>query len=101
MDILDILLDEENHDPIVLIDEDSALLKFEQIAVIPYNDKIYCVLKPIDPMKGVEEDEAIVFYVDEEDNPPSLKVETDELTSLKVFEEYYDLLEESWKEKKE
>ncbi len=101
MNILDVLLDEENKDPIVLIDEQGTLLKFEQIAVIPYNDKIYCILKPIDPMKDVEEDEAIVFYVDEEEEAPSLKVETDELTSLKVFEEYYELLEESWKEKKE
>ena len=101
MTILDVLLDEENKDPIVLINEQGTHYRFEQIAVIPYNEKIYCILKPVDPMKDVEEDEAIVFYVDEEEETPSLKVETNELTSLKVFEEYYDLLEKSWKEKKE
>ncbi|MDE7095101.1 MAG: hypothetical protein K2O23_01290 [Anaeroplasmataceae bacterium] len=101
MNILDVLLDEENKDPIVLSNEKGTFYKFEQICVIPYNDKIYCILKPIDKMKGVEEDEALVFYVDEEEETPSLKVETNELTSLKIFEEYYDLLEKSWKEKKE
>lgn len=93
MDILDILLDEENNDPIVLTDEKGALYRFQQIAVIPYNNKTYCILKPINPMKDVKEDEAIVFYVDEKDDSPSLKVETDELTALKIFEGYYDLLE--------
>lgn len=101
MDVLDVLLDEDNHDPIVLISEKGTTYRFEQICVIPYNDKIYCILKPIDKMQNVEEDEAIVFYVDEEGEAPGLKVETDELTSLKIFEEYYDLLEEHWKEKKE
>ncbi len=93
MDILDILLDEKNNDPIVLTDDQGTIYRFEQIAVIPYNDKIHCILKPIDPMKDVEKDEAIVFYVDKEGTTPILKVETDELTSLKVFDAYYDILE--------
>ena len=93
MDILDILLDEKNNDPIVLTDDQGTLYRFQQIAVIPYNNKIYCILKPIDPMKDIEENEAIVFYVDEKDDSPSLKIETDELTALKIFEGYYDLLE--------
>ena len=39
--IIDILLDEVNKDPIVLVDENGKKLTFEQIAVIPYNDVIY------------------------------------------------------------
>ena len=101
MNILDILLDEKNNDLVVLTDERGTLFRFEQVAVIPYNDKIYCILKPIDQMKDVEENEALVLYVDEKEDPPSLKVETDELNSLKVFNEYYDLLEERLNEEEE
>ena len=92
--IIDVLLDADNRDPIRLGDEYGHDILFEQVAVIPYNGKLYCVLKPITPMEGVADDEAIVFYVEEPPKgPPYLKVETDELTALDVFEEYYNLLE--------
>ena len=95
-DIIDILLDEDNKDPIVLIDNNGRRLSFEQIAVIPYNDKIYCVLKPIDKIDNIEDDEAIVFYVEEEEGKePVLMVETDEKTAISVFDEYYNLLDEA------
>lgn len=93
--IIDVLLDEENTDPIRLADENGREIVFDQIAVIPYADKLYCVLKPITRIEGVAADEAIVFYVDETSGEaPCLKVERDELTAMSVFEEYYDLLEE-------
>jgi len=95
-DIIDILLDEENKDSIVLTDDKGRKLVFEQIAVIPYDHKLYCVLKPIDHLDGVADDEAIFFYVDEgesEDDEPVLRIENDELKSIDVFMEYYDLLE--------
>jgi uncharacterized protein YrzB (UPF0473 family) len=94
LDIIDVLLDEENREPIVLTDSDGNKLSFEQIAVIPYDDKIYCVLKPIDKLKGIGDDEAIVFYVDEESGEePVLMVERYELKAISVFEKYYDMLE--------
>lgn len=97
MNIKDILLDEENKEPIVLVDDNGRKIVFEQIAVIPYDEKIYCILKPIDRLDNVEDDEAIVFYVEESENEdiePVLKVETNELTAIEVFEQYYDLLDE-------
>ncbi|MCM1295432.1 MAG: hypothetical protein NC311_07800 [Muribaculaceae bacterium] len=94
--IYDVLLDEENKDPIILVDGKGKKIAFEQIAVIPYSEKLYCILKPIDRMEHVSDDEAIVFYVDESEyEEPALKVETDELKALEVFEKYYDLLDES------
>ena len=93
-DIYEILLDEENKDPIVLVDGNGRKTSFEQIAVIPYNEKLYCVLKPVDKIENVEDDEAIVFYVDEGGGEPVLMVETNELTAIEVFEQYYKLLEE-------
>ena len=94
--ILDVLLDEDNKDPIVLMDEKGKQLSFEQIAVIPYNDNIYAVLKPIDKIENVADDEAIVFFVQERDGmPPVLMVETDESVAMSVFDEYYNLLDEA------
>ena len=100
-DIIDILLDEDNKDPIVLVDGQGKKLSFEQIAVIPYNNKIYCVLKPIDKIQNVQDDEAIVFFVDEQEGKePVLMVETDEKVAMDVFDEYYNLLDEADKNNK-
>lgn len=99
-DIIDILLDEENKDPIVLTDDKGRKLAFEQVAVIPYDQKLYCVLKPIDHLDGVADDEALVFYVDEgenKDDEPVLRIEDDELKAIDVFMEYYNLLEAATK----
>lgn len=97
-DVLDILLDEDNKEPIVLSDEEGKIFSFEQIAVIPYEkdgeDKIYAVLKPIDKIEGINDDEAIVFVVEERPEGAVLLVESDEEVAKGVFEEYYDLLEE-------
>ncbi len=93
LDIVDILLDEDNKDPIVLVDCKGRKIAFEQICVVPYNDKLYCVLKPIDKIEGVSDEEAIVFFVNEGGEYPVLMVETDELTASKVFGQYYDLLD--------
>lgn len=95
-DIIDILLDADNKDPILLTDEKGNKIAFEQVAVIPYDQKIYCILKPIDHIDNVEDDEAIVFYVEEDlygGNAPVLRVEADELKAIDVFEKYYDLLD--------
>lgn len=93
-ELLDILLDEENVDPIILFDESGKRVAFQQIAIIPMAAEIYCVLKPIDEMEGIAEDEALVFRVDEKGGVPVLVVETDEPTAHKVFEEYYNLVDE-------
>lgn len=101
IDIVDVLLDEENKDPIVLVDGNGKRISFEQIAVIPFNEKLYCVLKPIDKIENVQDDEAIVFYVHEQEGKdPVLMVETDEKVAMDVFDEYYNLLDEEEKKLK-
>ena len=94
MSILDILLDEENAEPIVLYDENDKAVKFDQVAIIPLEDNLYVILKPLEPMANVADDEAIVFTVlEDEDGVSSLEVETDEEIAIRVFEEYYKLLD--------
>lgn len=103
MDILDILLDADNRDPITLVDSDGRAIDFEQVAVIPFetrhgNRNLYCVLKPLYSIEGIADDEAIVFRVDWNENGDSIiRVEEDESTAISVFERYYDLLEENAK----
>ena len=101
LDILDILLDEENEDDIVLYDENGDETKFEQVAIIPLNKEngqtLYCILKPVDKIEGVADDEAIVFEIiyDEEGNEPStLSIVLDEKIIDEVFGIYEQLLNE-------
>ena len=96
VNILDQLLDEDNEDPITLYDENDKAVRFDQVAIIPYKEKLYAILKPIDEMEGVNDDEAIVFLVEEDDDGDAeLTIETDEPTAIKVFDEYYKLLDEN------
>ncbi len=105
VDLLDVLLDQDNKDPIVLMDESGKQMTFEQVAVIPYEvrkeRRLYCVLKPVDHIEGIGDDEAIVFLVDTDDNGNTvIKIEEDEEIAIAVFDKYYDLLEEAQKEAK-
>lgn len=99
INVLDILLDEENDSPITLYDDKDKAIRFEQVAIIPLEDKIYTILKPIDEMEGVADDEAIVFLVQEEDGDAELVIETDEALAMQVFDEYYRLLDEAEEKK--
>lgn len=99
-DILDVILDENNTDELILQNEQGKQIRFEQVAVIPYNEKIYVILKPIDKIEGVEDDQAIVFLADETKRPTVLVPEADEATAIKVFDEYYNLVEEANKNAK-
>ena len=47
MSMIDKILDENNSDPVVLYDENNKETKFEQVAVIPLDEKLYVLLKPI------------------------------------------------------
>lgn len=99
-DILDVILDENNTDELVLQNEQGKQIRFEQVAVIPYNEKIYVILKPIDKIEGVEDDQAIVFLADETKRPTVLVPEQDEKIAIKIFDEYYNLVEEANKNAK-
>jgi hypothetical protein len=92
---IEALLDAEDDKPIVLFDEKDNEVEFDQVALIPYKNKAYAILKPVEPMEGVGEDEAIVFaFMEDENGEDLLSVETDEAIVHGVFEEYYKLLDE-------
>lgn len=96
-DILDVILDESNVDPITLQDEKGNRISFEQVAVVPYEQKIYVILKPIDKIEGIADDEAVVFVADESVSPTVLRVEQNQEIAVKIFDEYYNLVDEAVK----
>lgn len=97
VDILDVLLDPDNKEPITLVDQDGRVLAFEQVAVIPHDKRgekcLFAVLKPLDKIKGIADDEAIVFCVDiDDDGNSNIVVEEDEEVAIAVYNEYIELL---------
>ena len=91
------LLDPKNTAVITLYDEEDKQVNFEQIAIIPLNKKLYAILKPVEYMEGVGEDEAIAFVVSEETDDKGgaeqiLVVVEDDAEIDAVFEEYHHLL---------
>ena len=92
---IEALLDAEDDSTIVLFDEKDNEVEFEQIALIPLKNKAYAILKPVKPMEGVADDEAIVFaLIEDESGEDLLSIETDEEIITAVFDEYYKLLDE-------
>ncbi len=89
---IDMLLDEKNDENIVLYDENNNENEFEQIAVIPVEDKTYVLLRPVEQWDGLGEDEAVVFAIEEIDDEDCLILEEDDKVIDKVFDAYYDLL---------
>ncbi|MCH5179962.1 MAG: DUF1292 domain-containing protein [Erysipelotrichales bacterium] len=94
--LIEKLLDENNTDDIVLYDENDNEVKFEQVALIPLDEELYVILKPINKIEGIEDDEALVFVINE-DEEDQIDICDDMDIVNKVFEEYYKLLDEEEK----
>lgn len=92
---IDMLFDENNTDPIVMYDADGEEASFEQIALIPINGEMYAILRPLDLMDEIEDDEALVFMIAEEDGEQYLELVDDLDVANAVFEEYYAMLAEN------
>ncbi len=91
---IDKILDEECTENIVLYDENNKETEFEQVALIPKDEKIYVILKPVTKIEGVADDEALVFVIDEIEDEDCLVIVDDEQIIIEVFDDYYKLLEE-------
>lgn len=89
---IELLLDENNTDNLKLYDENNKETEFEQVAVIPLNEKVYAILKPVTKIVGINDDEALVFGIEEIDDEDCLVIVDDEKVVDEVFKEYYALL---------
>ena len=93
---IDALLDPNCEENIVLFDELDKPTEFEQIAIIPIDNSVYAILKPVDKLEGLEEDAAIVFELAVDENgDDNLQAVIDEKILDKVYEEYEKLIAES------
>ena len=97
-DLMEVLLDGDDKEPIQLQDVNGNIISFEQVATIPLEvrreKRIYCVLKPLDKIEGIDDDEALVFRVDVDENGDTMvRLEEDMEIASEVFEKYYQLLE--------
>lgn len=90
--VIDRIFDENDNDPVVLYSNDKAI-EFDQVAIIPLDGKIYVMLAPITKIEGINDDEAFVFSIEENNKEESLFLITDSEILDKVFDEYYKLLE--------
>ena len=93
MDAIEMLLNEDCNDNIVLYGEDGEECEFEQVAVIPLEDKLYVILRPID-MEGLEDDEACVFEIVQTEDDTTIDLVEDDDIIDRVFALYNDLLDE-------
>ena len=91
---IDMLLDENNTDNIKLFNEDNQEVEFEQIALVPFEEKTYAILKPVNVIDGIGEDEALVFVIEEIDDEECLVIVEDDIIIDKVFEDYYQMLKD-------
>lgn len=93
--VFDKLLDAEDNSNIVLYDESEKEVEFEQIAIIPIKEEVYAILRPIEKLGDLEEDQALVFLLEQTEEGEELLtvVEDDDIIDL-VFEEYDKLFDE-------
>ena len=96
MNPIDCLYDEDNNDIIFLQNEKGEQIGFEQIAIIPLHEKIYAILKPVEKMEGVGEDEGLVFSIEDsnEGGQEYLSLVVDEKIIDDVFDVYEDLIKD-------
>ena len=87
MNPIDQILDANNCDNIILYDENDEPMEFMQIAVIPINEVIYMILKPLN-CDMVGEDEALVFFIDEFEGEECISIVEDDEMVNRVFAEY-------------
>lgn len=91
---IDALFDENNTDNIVLYNEKDEPVEFEQVAIIPMDERIYVILKPAKEVEGVADDEAFAFEIVGEGDEESLHLVEDDKIIDKVFAQYDKLFEE-------
>ena len=98
-DVLELLLDEGCRS-LILADDKGEDAVFEKEAVFTFNDRLYCILKPVTPVAGVEEDESLLFYADKIDGEHVIVPEFDNAAIADVFSYYCRLSEQEAKKDK-
>ncbi len=87
--------EEEEEEVITLATPDGEEVDFTEIAAVEFEDKLYVIMQPVELFEGMEDDEALVFAVtDENEEDARFDVVSDDRIIDGVFAEYYKLLDE-------
>lgn len=98
---INLIFNRQDPGPIVLANAKGEKFNFQKIAVIPFNNNVYAILKPLDKIEGVKDTDVIVVYVGEENGITNLKVEFRPEIVNPVLERYKELLKEEYEKQKE
>ena len=89
---VDRLFDEDNNDKIYVKDTEGKEIEFEQMGVADFEGGYYAILMPTTKIDGVEEDEVLIFYIDEEND--CLVYEEDERKMQGAFDSFCQMIDE-------
>lgn len=89
---VDRLFDENNEEKIYIKDDDGKEIAFEQLAVVDFEENYYAVLLPVTPIEGVDEDEFLIFLINEDDD--CLTYVKDDRIIDGVSQAFFEMLEE-------
>jgi uncharacterized protein YrzB (UPF0473 family) len=80
---------------IELIDEDDRAIRFEHIITLDYGDREYIIIKPLEFVDGVEEDDIVILRVEQDVNGEDIYVGIeDEEEVEEVFEAFIQIVSE-------
>ena len=82
----------ENSNQNVFLEFGDVAIEFEQMALILVRDNYYAILRPITEMDGIDNDEGLVYLIDEVNNKLILIEEEDVIDD--VYDVYFNLLDE-------
>ena len=89
--IIKSLLNENSNDNIILEYNDFNI-EFEQVALIFVRGNYYSILRPITVMDGIDNDEGLVYLIDDVNNKIILMTDEDVIDD--VYDVYFTLLDE-------
>lgn len=87
--IIDKILDENNHDFINTYDDFGNPIQFEQIAVVSLDEELFVILR--ENSEDVPFDEVMVFRIIMNETNPELLLEENEEIVEEVFNKFYQL----------
>lgn len=90
---IDQILDENNYDNVILYNENGEEVEFKQVAIIPLNNEVYVILKPVVLFEGMDEDEGLVFLIEDNGEEPYFRLCLEDEIIDEVFRIYYSLLQ--------
>lgn len=86
----------EDDEVITLYDDENKPVDFYEVAVVEFEEQLYALLQPVEALEGVEEDEAIIFHIVEQNDKEDLfEPVLDERVLEEVFDEYIKAVADS------